>query len=87
MTIRLSRLARRDLDDIQRYTIETWGRAQWFTCYRGLVGAFNDVALDPDGGSLRCVRPGPAQEPDARRSPLMAQWGRHAPAVEESVLP
>ena len=55
MAIRLSRLARRDLDDIRRYTIETWGRAQWFAYYRGLVRAFNDIALDPDGGRDRSL--------------------------------
>ena len=54
-TIRLSRLARRDLDEIRRYTIETRGRAQWFTYYRGLVRAFNEIALDPDGGRDRSL--------------------------------
>ena len=55
MTIRLSRLAQRDLDDIRRYTIETWGRAQWLKCYRGLVGAFEAIASDPDGGRDRSL--------------------------------
>ena len=55
MTIRLSRLARRDLDEIRRYTIKTWGRAQWFTYYRGLVSAFNEIALDPDCGRDRSL--------------------------------
>ena len=55
MTIRLSRLARRDLDEIRRYTIETWGRAQWFIYYRGLVRAFNEIALDPGRGRDRSL--------------------------------
>ena len=55
MTIRLSRRARRDLDDIRRYTIETWGRDQWLTCYRGMVRAFEAIAADPDGGRDRSL--------------------------------
>ena len=55
MTLRVSRLARRDLDEIRRYTIETWGRAQRFTCYRGLVRAFNEITLDPDRGRDRSL--------------------------------
>ncbi len=55
MTIRLSRLARRDLDDIRQYTVETWGRAQWLTYYRGLVRAFERIAADPDGGRDRSL--------------------------------
>ena len=30
--------------------METWGRAPWFTYYRGLVRAFNKIALNPDCG-------------------------------------
>ena len=55
MTIRLSRRARRDLDDIRRYTIETWGRNQWLAYYRGLVRAFEAIAADPDGGRDRSL--------------------------------
>ena len=55
MTIRLSRRARRDLDDIRRYTIETWGRNQWLTYYRGLVRVFDAIAADPDGGRDRSL--------------------------------
>ena len=53
MTIRLSRRARRDLDDIRRYTIKTWGRDQWLSYYRGLVRTFEAIAADPDGGRDR----------------------------------
>lgn len=55
MKIQLSRLARRDLDDIRRYTLETWGRDQWLKYYRGLVGAFEDIMADPDGGRDRSL--------------------------------
>ena len=55
MTIRLSRLARRDLDDIRQYTVETWGRTQWLTYYRGLVRAFEKICADPDSGRDRSL--------------------------------
>ena len=55
MTIRLSRRARRDLDDFRWYTIETWGRDQWLICYRGMVRAFEAIAADPDGGRDRSL--------------------------------
>ena len=55
MTIRLSRLARRDLDDIRDYTRATWGRAQWLDYYRGMVEAFERIAADPDGGRDRSL--------------------------------
>ena len=55
MTIRLSRQARRDLDDIRRYTVEAWGREQWLTYYEGLVGTFDRIAADPDGGRDRSL--------------------------------
>ena len=55
MAIKLSRLARRDLDDIRRYTVETWGRDQWLRYYRGLVRTFEGIAADPDGGRDRSL--------------------------------
>lgn len=55
MTIRLSHLARRDLDEIRRYTVETWGRDQWLTYYWGLVRAFEGIVADPDGGRDRSL--------------------------------
>ena len=55
MAIKLSRLARRDLDDIRRYTVETWGRDQWPRYYRGLVRTFEGIAADPDGGRDRSL--------------------------------
>ena len=55
MAIKLSRLARRDLDDIRRYTVETWDRDQWPRYYRGLVRTFEGIAADPDGGRDRSL--------------------------------
>lgn len=53
MTIRLSRLAREDLDEIRRYTVETWGHDQWLVYYRGLVRTFEAIAANPEGGHDR----------------------------------
>ena len=55
MSIRLSRLAKRDLDDIWRYTLDTWGRGQWLKYYRGMVGAFEEIMADPDKGRDRSL--------------------------------
>ncbi len=55
MTIRLSRLAKRDLDEIRRYTVETWGRGQWLKTYRGLVQAFEGIVANPDDGRDRSL--------------------------------
>ncbi len=55
MTIRLSRFARRDLDEIREFTIETWGRNQWLKYYGGLVQAFEGILADPDGGRDRSL--------------------------------
>ncbi len=55
MTIRLSRRARRDLDEIRRYTLDTWGRDQWLAYYRGLVGAFEAILTNPEGGRDRSL--------------------------------
>ena len=55
MTIRFSRLARQDLDDIRRYTLKTWGREQWVRYYRGLVHAFEGIMANPDGGRDRSL--------------------------------
>lgn len=55
MTIRLSGLARQDLEDIRLYTSETWGRAQWLKYYRGLVTVFERIAADPGTGRDRGI--------------------------------
>ena len=67
MTIRLSRRARRDLEDIRRCTIESWGRNRWLTYYRGLVGAFDAVAANPDGGRDRSLLAGGLRSLNDRR--------------------
>lgn len=55
MTIRLSRLARKDLDEIRSYTVETWGRDRWLAYYRGMVQAFEVIAANPEGGRDRSL--------------------------------
>ena len=55
MTIRLSRLARRDLEEIRRYTEDTWGREQWAKYYQGLVRAFEGIIAKPDRGRDRSL--------------------------------
>lgn len=55
MTIRLSRLARQDLEDIREYTLQHWGRDQWLRYYQGLVAAFERVSLDPMSGRSRAL--------------------------------
>ena len=55
MTIRLSRLAQRDLDDIRDYTLATWGRDRWLDDYRGMARAFEGIAADPDTGRDRSL--------------------------------
>lgn len=54
-TIRLSRQARADLEDIRRYTIETWGRPQWLAYYRKLVQSFEFIARNPEAGRDRSL--------------------------------
>ena len=55
MTIRLSRRARRDLDQIRRYAVETWGRDQWIVYYRGLVRIFEAISNNPYSGRDRSL--------------------------------
>jgi toxin ParE1/3/4 len=55
VTILLSRLARADLEDIRRYTVETWGRAQWLAYYRKLVQGFETIAKNPEVGRDRSL--------------------------------
>lgn len=53
MAIKLSDLARQDLEDIRRYTIEAWGRDQWLKYYRGLVAALESIEVNPTIGRNR----------------------------------
>ena len=55
MTIRLSRRARRDLDQIRSYTVETWGRGQWIVYYRGLMRTFEAISNNPEGDRDRSL--------------------------------
>lgn len=55
VAILLSRLARADLEDIRRYTVETWGRAQWLVYYRKLVESFEYVSKNPKAGRDRSL--------------------------------
>lgn len=53
--LRLSRQARADLEDIRRYTVETWGRAQWLVYYRKLVQGFEFIVNNPEAGRDRSL--------------------------------
>ena len=53
MRAKLSRTARRDLDDIRKYTLARWGRDQWFHYFVGLSAAFERIAKDPQCGRQR----------------------------------
>lgn len=55
VTIRLSRRAQEDLEKIRRYTVETWGRAQWLAYYRKLVQGFEFIMKNPDAGRDRSL--------------------------------
>ncbi len=49
----LSGRARRDLDEIRDWTIQTWGGAQWQQYYRGMGAAFRRIAAEPACGRPR----------------------------------
>ena len=51
--ILLSRRARADLEDVRRYTVDTWGRAQWLLYYRKLVQGFEFITKNPEAGRDR----------------------------------
>jgi toxin ParE1/3/4 len=55
VSILLSRRARADLEDIRRYTVDTWGRAQWLVYYRKLVQSFELIAKNPEAGRDRSL--------------------------------
>jgi len=55
MAIRLSQLARSDLEDIRAYTLETWGRDQWLIYYRSMVLAFERITENPQSGKDRSL--------------------------------
>jgi toxin ParE1/3/4 len=53
MEIRLTLLARQDLDDIRRFTIETWGREQWLRYFSGIAQSFERITRDGSCGRAR----------------------------------
>ena len=53
MAIRLSDLARADLEDIRDYAVETCGHAQWLTHCSQTVHAFERIAGNPQTGADR----------------------------------
>jgi toxin ParE1/3/4 len=55
MRAKLTRSARRDLDDIRKYTITRWDREQWLRYFAGLSAAFEKIASDPNCGR-QCER-------------------------------
>lgn len=55
MTIRLSRLARVDLEDLRAHTVKTWGRMQWLAYYRQLAAALERISGDPGCGRDRSL--------------------------------
>lgn len=53
--MRLSRLARADLEDIRSYTVKQWGRTQWLAYYRQIVAAFGRIEEAPERGRDRSL--------------------------------
>ena len=49
-TPELSGRARRDLDEIRDWTIQTWGAAQWQASYRGIGSGLRRIVSDPTCG-------------------------------------
>ena len=84
MTIRLSRLARRDLEEIRQYTVETWGREQWLSYYRGLVRTFEAIAANPGGGRDRSLFAPGLRSLSYRRHAVF--FARIAAAGDEAVI-
>lgn len=52
-TVRLSRRALKDIEEIKTYTVERWGEAAWLRYFAGLSAALDRVADDPDIGRPR----------------------------------
>jgi toxin ParE1/3/4 len=53
MRAKLTRTARRDLDEIRRFTTSRWSRDQWLRYFAGLSAAFERIAKDPECGRER----------------------------------
>lgn len=52
-TVRLSRRALKDIQEIKTYTLERWGEAAWLRYFAGLSAALDRVAADPAIGRPR----------------------------------
>ena len=68
MTVKLSHLARQDLEDIRTHTLERWGSAQWLDYYRGLVGALEKIEANLMSGRSRDL---------FRKEMRSVNYGRH----------
>ena len=51
--IRLTPQARHDLEDIRRFTVETWGPDQWHRYFTGLLAAIERVTVERNCGRPR----------------------------------
>ena len=59
LTYEISNLARKDLEDIWKYTFENWSRSQADKYYRILVKEFDVICKNPEiGKSIDHVKPG-----------------------------
>ena len=54
-TVRLSRRALKDIEEIKSYSLERWGEAAWLRYFAGLSAAFDRVAENPTTGRPRDV--------------------------------
>ena len=53
MTIRLSRRAMTDIEDIRTYTLERWAAQQWQHYFAGLASVMKRIVEDPNCGRPR----------------------------------
>ena len=53
MRAKLTRTARRDLEEIRKFTVARWGRNQWLRYFAGLSAALARIADDPQIGRQR----------------------------------
>jgi toxin ParE1/3/4 len=53
ISVRLSRRALKDIEEIKGYTMERWGRAAWLRYFAGMTAAIERVAEDPSVGRPR----------------------------------
>lgn len=68
MAVKLTDLARQDLEDIRTHTVERWGREQWLSYYWGMVRTFDQIATQPMSGRSRDL---------FRKGMRSVNYGRH----------